>query len=272
MRCAPPRLRRRTLTAARTHGGSDARRPNVRLAFQTAGLGKGPYRTLQALLAEGGVANCWRGTGATVMRVGCGAGVHFFVLQLMRSEQRRRDQAGRPRALLADTFVGGASRAVAVALLCPVTTVKTRMEASGAAAAAFAYRSVPHALRTIARTEGVYALWRGLGPALATNAPFSAIHYAVYRQLQAVAEREIGPGAPANFASGAAASVVATLATQPFDVMRTRAMLNLNGPLGATRGMLSGLGPRLAKRSLQTALVWTMYEELWGRLKQGGHV
>lgn len=35
----------------------------------------------------------------------------------------------------------------------------------------------------------------------------------------------------------------------------------------ATTGMLAGIGPRLAKRSLQTALLWTLYEELWGRYK-----
>ena len=68
--------------------------------------------------------------------------------------------------------------------MCPVTTVKTRMEASGAAAAAYAYRSVPQALSLIVRTEGPLALWRGLAPALLSNVPFSALHYAAYSYLR----------------------------------------------------------------------------------------
>ena len=43
--------------------------------------------------------------------------------------------------------------------------------------------------------------------------------------LPATARHRQGP--LVNFASGAAASVLATCATQPFDVLRTRAMLQL---------------------------------------------
>ena len=195
---------------------------------------------------------------------------------------------------------------------------------------------MPHALSTIVRTEGARALFQGLVPALLTNVPFSTIHYALYRQFQSMLLERMGEGTALNFGSGACASVLATLLTQPFDVMRTRAMLNLpmfgmtggkrararrgessrvrlarrrgqgeggvscravaSSPLSVaavvcrcrclslpcrTRGglaftylpsvvagLLAGMGPRLAKRSLQTAALWTLYEELWAMWKK----
>ena len=230
-------------------------------------------QTLRAITSEGGgsASSLWRGTTATVLRVGGGAGVHFYSLQLLRElRARHREGDGVPkkdlRGSMMDAAMGGGSRAMAVLVMCPITTVKTRMEASGPAAANFAYKSVPHALRTIARDEGVAALWRGVGPALASNVPFSALHYVCYVQLRAALERRVGEGTATTFISGGAAAVLATLATQPFDVLRTRAMLSMGGPI-APLGLLAGIGPRLAKRPLQTALLWTLYEELWGRMK-----
>jgi solute carrier family 25, member 38 len=239
-------------------------------ADATAGAARSLLRTIRSVTDDGGVRNLWRGSSATVVRVGCGAGVHFYLLQLMRElkANRKRDDAKEQplMSVLTDAAMGGSSRAIAVSLLCPITLVKTRMEASGAAAAAFAYRSVPEALVSIIRSEGVLAMWRGLIPALMTNVPFSTIHYVFYTQFQQMLQQRVEKGPASNFAAGAGASILATLLTQPFDVMRTRAMLSLE--VTATAGMFAGLGPRLAKRSMQTALLWTMYEELWARWKR----
>ena len=101
--------------------------------------------------------------------------IHFGTLELL-SERSSSGSAA------STAFVGGAARLVAVTVLCPITTVKTRLEAGGA------YRSVPEALVTIARQEGVLALWRGLWPAVFANVPFSALHLLLYRRFKEAAE------------------------------------------------------------------------------------
>ena len=100
--------------------------------------------------------NLWRGTSATVLRVGGGAAVHFYVLESLRA---REDEVPWSKPVR-NTLFGGVSRGAAVVLLCPITTVKTRMEASGAAAATYAYRSVPHGLVSVVRAEFLQCLVR----------------------------------------------------------------------------------------------------------------
>ena len=198
----------------------------------------------------------WSGAWASALRVGGGAFIHFGTLELL-SERSSSGSAA------STAFVGGAARLVAVTVLCPITTVKTRLEAGGA------YRSVPEALVTIARQEGVLALWRGLWPAVFANVPFSALHLLLYRRFKEAAEARAPPSTALNFGAGGAASLIATLATHPFDVLRTRAMLyGFSGAaLPPARDLVSaGVLPRLLKRPLQTALLWTLYEELKPRL------
>lgn len=250
----------------------------------TLGVGRPIAKTVQGIVREGGALNLWRGTGATVLRVGGGAGVHFYALSILqRSIGRDGEHAGRFAGALSNAALGASSRSLAVVTMCPVTTVKTRMEASGVAGAAFSnYRSVPQALAHICRTEGVGALWRGVVPALATNAPFSAIHYVLYRQFQQALETArggVGSATATNFASSAAAALLATLATQPCDVFRTRAMLDMRGAsMRRSAGLFAGVAPRLFKRSMQSALVWTLYEELlvrwegWQTRRQQSHM
>ena len=53
----------------------------------TAGKARSVLQTVRAVASEGaGAQNLWRGSVATVARVGCGAGVNFYVLQEIRPE------------------------------------------------------------------------------------------------------------------------------------------------------------------------------------------
>ena len=183
-------------------------------------------------------------------------------------------------------MTGGLSRAMAALISCPITVVKTRMEyidGSGARSTPM-YKNTSHALRTIAQQEGIRGMYKGLGPTILSNAPFSAIYYLFYTRLQNRLSQADMPTMMVNFSSSTVAAVAATLITQPADVVRTRMQLNMEqvavtgqrastlsmmrGILSAqgTRGLLAGAAPRMIKRTVQTALVWTLYEELMPRL------
>ena len=287
-------------------------------ADAAAGAGRSTLATARGLLGGPcGLRGLWRGTGPTVARLSAGLALQFLAIDALKdwalgNSARREEEEARARSKgggakggptpTAGTsaaapppknqtaglsawdaaLVGGGARCLSSAATAPLTLVKTRMEYAGGR---HAYTSTAQALGSIARAEGVRGLFRGLGPTVAANAPFSALYLALYTSLQArvASTAPALAGTPAsNFGVGAAAAVAATLLTQPADVVRTHIQLGLGGGAGAGAGvgkalraawatggpgaLLAGTAPRVLKRTLQTALVWTLYEELQPRL------
>lgn len=71
----------------------------------------------------------------------------------------------------------------------------------------------------IMKADGVFGLWRGLVPQIARDVPYAISLFAVYEMLQKKEHKK-------SLVSGAIAGAVATLATAPLDVIKTRAMTN----------------------------------------------
>lgn len=84
---------------------------------------------------------------------------------------------------------------------------------------------------------------------------------------------------PVNFVSGALAAVTATTVTNPFDAVKTRLQL-MPGKYGnmflavrmmvrdeGVRSLFDGLGLRVGRKALSSALAWTGYEELVRRVE-----
>lgn len=168
------------------------------------------------------------------------------------------------------SVAGSLSRGLATAILSPISLIKTKMEATGAYMLA-PKNNIIAVARGITQQHGIRGLWRGVVPTILSNAPFSGIYYCVYNEIRKASRGLDSPQTCINFAAGIAAAMVATLATQPTDVFR--AWVQLGAAKGATesaaalrqhggRVLMSGAMPRFLKRSLQTALVWTLYEEL----------
>ena len=167
--------------------------------------------------------------------------------------------------------VGATSRALAATLLCPITVVKTRMEY--ASMSGVTYSGVGNALWQVANKEGARGLFSGLGSTLARDAPFSGLNLLMYTKargamadLAAVQGREVT--ALDTFVAGAVAGGIATFATHPPDVLRTRAQLG--GAASASlaklvaeegvRVLWVGSTPRIARRTLQQAVTWSLFE------------
>jgi solute carrier family 25 protein 38 len=239
--------------------------------------------TVRKIIKGGsGIRDLWRGTQPTVIRLGVGAGLHFFFLESLKPIFETRDKNNVPcLSSLGAILTGGLSRAMAALISCPITVVKTRMEYAGLdrVGSVPVYKNTADALQTIFRKEGARGLYVGLVPTIASNVPFSAIYYMLYTRLQSRLQQEESlPPTMVNFSSSMVAAVGATLVTQPLDVVRTRMQLSMASPYSTVaviqtilrtqgmRGLVVGTLPRSLKRTLQTALVWTLYEELSPRL------
>lgn len=125
---------------------------------------------------------------------------------------------------------GMASRSIAAVLLIPVTVVKTRYESG-----IYAYQSITDALRHTYRNEGLRGLRSGLLPTMMRDVPFSGLYYMFFSQLkilinplyvngqnidaQQYSKKSLLSSSSLTFLCGITAGVMASVVTQPMDVV-----------------------------------------------------
>jgi len=217
----------------------------------------------KSVLLTDGVAGLWRGLRPSLYRTVPGVGLYFSSMHWMRTSVCR----GQPST--AQSFLmGGLARTFAACLMIPFTVVKTRAEAGAS------HRSVAQALATILATEGPRGLARGLGPTLARDVPFSSLYLAFYELLKARLPPWVKAQSPeaGHLTAGLGAGLLASLVTQPADVVKTRMQLGGGQGVLATMAILNkeaglrsftaGLAPRMVRRTVMAALAWTVYERV----------
>lgn len=158
------------------------------------------------------------------------------------------------------------------AALIPVTVVKTRFESG-----VYNYNGVSTALKEIYKTEGLKGMTCGLIPTLFRDAPFSGLYLMFYTQCKGILPEELlsSPYAsPLHFTCGVTAGILASVVTQPADVLKTKMQLYpskfnglwsvivyVHGKYGM-RGYFKGMVPRMLRRTLMAAMAWTVYERI----------
>lgn len=128
-------------------------------------------------------------------------------------------------------------------------------------------RSVLGSVRVLVREQGMRSLWRGLGPTLWRDVPFSGLYWASYEGWKGFFHRRGQSGAWIAFICGAVSGISAALVTSPFDVLKTRRQASVMSSTPAsikaasstiplvikiiktegTSALFAGLLPRIAK-------------------------
>jgi len=239
-------------------------------------INKSAWATAGCVVRDEGIRGLWAGVSASCVRTACGAGLYFLLLERVTRELNAKFPVSKDSSQTvqgARTFaVGAASRALAAAMLCPLTVVKTRMEY--ASISGTTYTGVANALYTIGAKEGMKGLFSGLGSTLLRDAPFSGINLVMYTQMRTVmGEVAVAQGretdAMDTFFAGAVAGGVATFLTHPPDVLRTRVQLGRPSTSfvkivteEGVRALWVGSFPRILRRTLQQAMTWSLYEHV----------
>ena len=114
---------------------------------------------------------------------------------------------------------GLATGALAICVASPTDLVKVRMQAEGKLppGATRRYPSALGAYSAIVKTEGVKALWTGLGPNVARNAIINAAELASYDAIkeQILAVPGVKDGVPVHLAAGLGAGFFAVICGSP---------------------------------------------------------
>ncbi|XP_049899624.1 mitochondrial glycine transporter B isoform X3 [Epinephelus moara] len=213
----------------------------------------------------------WKGVSPSFMRCIPGVGIYFSTFYSLKQHyfQERAPSAGEA------VLLGAGARTVAGVCMLPFTVIKTRFESG-----CYNYVSVAGALRSVYETEGVRALFSGLTATLLRDAPFSGIYVMFYSQAKKALPQEVTSAAYAplvNFSCGVVAGVMASLATQPADVVKTHIQVSpshwsMTDAIHyiymehGMRGFFRGAVPRSLRRTLMAAMAWTVYEQLMAQM------
>ncbi|GLC38991.1 hypothetical protein PLESTB_001774000 [Pleodorina starrii] len=199
-----------------------------------------------------------------------------------------KKEKGKHRVII-DATAGAIAGCIARVITGPLDVIKIRFQvqlepiigAPPQAAQRSKYTGFGQALTTIVREEGVQGLWRGTVPGLLLTVPYTAVQFVALQQVRQAAAAygfTANPGAAPflSLASGALAGAAATVASYPFDLLRTtlaaqgeprvyrnmwdaaRGIVSQRGPAG----LYSGLGVTLVEIMPYAALQFGLYDTL----------
>uniref|UniRef100_A0A1B6DWZ3 Mitochondrial glycine transporter n=1 Tax=Clastoptera arizonana TaxID=38151 RepID=A0A1B6DWZ3_9HEMI len=227
----------------------------------------GMVNILSGIFQKDQLFGLWKGMSPSLTRCVPGVGLYFASMHWMKDNLI----SGEPTPL-ESLAIGIAGRSISGICLIPITVVKTRFESGE-----YPYKGVTQALRVIYKSEGIRGLSCGLIPTLFRDAPFSGLYLMFYSQIKRSLPQDSYRGdmaAPAHFCCGVVAGMLASLVTQPADVIKTKmqlypgrfhsifhVVLYIQEKYGV-KGYFKGLMPRTLRRTLVAAMSWTIYEQL----------
>ncbi|KAF1840004.1 mitochondrial carrier [Cucurbitaria berberidis CBS 394.84] len=229
---------------------------------------RNPFLVVTQVYQKEGIRALYKGCGALVVGSIAKDGVRFlFFDQIKESFADPETGTLSPlRNLLAGMTAGVIASITAVT---PTERIKTALIDDARTEKRF--RSGFHATTTIWKEHGILGLYRGFAGTTMKQASATAFRMGTYNILKDYEkERNIEQNTAVNFANGSVAGVVTTLATQPFDVIKTRSQ-SARGTSTAEavksilldygiRGFWKGTTMRLGRTVFSGGILFTSYE------------
>ncbi|KAI9193609.1 mitochondrial carrier domain-containing protein [Polychytrium aggregatum] len=235
------------------------------------------FSKARQIVVQESVWTLWRGTLATMLRAAPGSAIYMTSLTEVRKLLKHGFQEDRLMGITMNdgtiNMVSGAlTRSIGLVMM-PVSVVKSRYESD-----LYNYKSLWEAFTSIRKTEGIRGLFNGFTATALRDAPYAGLYLLFYENSKAMLKAARLPflqeSVSINFTSATSSSIVATLLTQPFDVIKTRMQIKPHLYKSTTQsialimkeegllGLFSGLSPRLVRKACSAAITWTLYEEL----------
>ncbi|WVR03237.1 hypothetical protein IAU60_000228 [Kwoniella sp. DSM 27419] len=214
---------------------------------------RGFWSEVAAVRRETGVRGLWKGVGTAItMGIPSSAiymlgyeylltvisptftGVSDPSLNTSSLNRRPAAQAGGPAPSSttsltpAPLIAGSLARTLSASVISPIEMFRTRLQALPSAERGTpTYASTAKDMSKLVQSKGVTILWRGLGPTLWRDVPFSGIYWGSFELLKSYLTSTSSPLPPltpitTSFISGFVSGTLSAIVTQPFDVLKTR--------------------------------------------------
>ncbi|KAF9056526.1 mitochondrial carrier domain-containing protein [Panaeolus papilionaceus] len=131
---------------------------------------KGVTDVLKHLYKEGGIRSIFRGAGATLARDGPGSAAYFAAYEITKKALIPAGASSSDLNLGAIILAGGTAGVAMWALAIPPDVIKSRIQSAPTGT----YSGMLDCVRKTIAADGVRALWKGFGPAMARAFPANA--------------------------------------------------------------------------------------------------
>ncbi|TPX66698.1 hypothetical protein SpCBS45565_g04298 [Spizellomyces sp. 'palustris'] len=232
----------------------------VKTRMQSSAYPLSTRSIVRVVVGSEGVKGLWRGLVPTLVMSVPSTVVYYIGYEDVRGRMVARWGEG----VYAPLVAGGLARTLAATLTSPLELLRTRMQAGK-------MRRVRD-VRAWVKSEGVRGLWRGLGPTLWRDVPFSGIYWLTYEKTKIHLPNPTSTHIEFRntFLSGAVAGTIAAILTTPFDVAKTVMQVGAEGGMVPVlreivrregwRGLFRGVEPRVAKVAPACAVMVSSYE------------
>ncbi|XP_051792366.1 probable mitochondrial glutathione transporter SLC25A39 isoform X1 [Erpetoichthys calabaricus] len=224
-----------------------------------------------------GVRSLWSGLPPTLVMAVPATVIYFTCYDQLRDFLRYgMGYQGSQIPLVA----GALARLGAVTVISPLELIRTKMQSRQ-----LSYRELHTCIQMAVAQGGWLSLWRGWGPTILRDVPFSALYWFNYELVKAqLCERYSVHEATfkMSFTAGAISGAIAAIMTLPFDVVKTQRQIEL-GEMetlkvssrkptstwlimrrihteSGIRGLFAGFMPRVIKVAPACAVMISTYE------------
>ncbi|XP_074835292.1 mitochondrial glutathione transporter SLC25A39 isoform X1 [Carettochelys insculpta] len=224
-----------------------------------------------------GIKSLWSGLPPTLVMAVPATVIYFTSYdQLLDYLRSRMGTQGAHIPLVA----GAIARLGAVTVISPLELIRTKMQSRQ-----LSYRELRVCIQSSVSQDGWLSLWRGWGPTVLRDVPFSALYWFNYELVKEWLCRQFRLDKATfmvSFASGAISGTVAAVLTLPFDVVKTQRQIELGNQEtlrvaaskssstwlllrriraeSGTRGLFAGFLPRVIKVAPACAIMISTYE------------
>jgi len=243
--------------------------------------------TAREVITTNGIRGLWRGTSPSLVRNVPGVALYMTSLTQMRTflarspyfaHVRRQSGSGENVSVLPSltsqgNLIAGATTRVAVGfLLNPFSVLKARFESN-----IYAYETLSGAFGSLVR-QGPSELLRGFLASSLRDAPYAGLFVVFYEGIKRetsylIPPKSNGEATVIHGLSAASAGAIATLATHPFDVIKTKVQVRsedrYHGFLRTiytiwtqrrVAGFFDGASLRITRKVFSSAIGWVVYE------------
>ncbi|XP_075443565.1 mitochondrial glutathione transporter SLC25A40 [Ascaphus truei] len=246
---------------------------NGKAWYKAPGRFRGTTDAFVQIIRIEGVRSLWSGLPPTLVMAVPATAIYFTCYDQLRDILMHRMG---DNAASASLLAGATARLGSATLISPLELIRTKMQ----------YRALSYKeLSSLVAKDGWLSLWRGWGPTVLRDVPFSAMYWYNYelgRKWLCQRSNTLKPTFTISFIAGAVSGAIASIATLPFDVVKTRRQIEVgeldmlnNAPKRSTstwkvmntimaesgfRGLFAGLIPRLIKVAPACAIMISTYE------------